>query len=114
MSTLKKEHDLIKEKISSEEARKIDLAPDPFTAVDLLIANQTPPHICAMIDKMSPLGAAMVFGVIKMRASTTTGEYDVDFYSSIVKRGEELELGAIKGMTHAMNETTRIIGVTVF
>jgi hypothetical protein len=108
--SIEKEHLDIKEKISEENVLQIESAPDPSAAVDLLASHESM-HVCAIIDKMSKIGAALVFGEIKLRAADTTDKYNTDFYKHIVERCESLNLEAIKGCVHARNETAHSTGI---
>lgn len=108
--SIQSEHRDIKEKISDETLKQIELSPDPFTALDLL-TNHESMTICAILDKLSPISGALLFGIIKMRAKNLTNEYNVDFYQYIINRCEELELNVVKGCLFARNETYRLTGV---
>ena len=94
----------LKQSTTPEMVRKIEETTSPSIAADL-ISEYGPHQACALLDSMSPLGAAFILLVLRTRVR------DDKRAEEIVDLVKTLQLRATRGLTEAREETYRRTGV---
>ena len=104
---IRKRHWKIVGSITRPTILEIEHANNPTLATDI-VSKFTPEKACAVLDKMSPLGAAFVLCILRTRAK------DGDEYAkSVIALAEQLQITGIKGLCAARDEMYRLTGVFI-
>lgn len=94
----KTKHEETKKLITPDQISQIESCADPTMATDQICGHDLK-TACALIDSISPLGAAFVLCTLKTRA-----QYGNPKARAIVSRAEKLEIRGVKGLCHALDE----------
>jgi AICAR transformylase/IMP cyclohydrolase PurH len=101
-------HEMLKRQIKSEQIQEIEGASDPFIALGTLVEKYDAKNICAILDKMSPLGGALIYAMIKSYTLTTKVD-NVELYNEVCLLAEELKLEICEGVVKAHNKNILIL-----
>ncbi len=114
-------HESFKKNYSPEFLRFLEHSQDPFSALYEIIKRASdyshedrPAVCCSIIDSMSPLGGAFVFGIAKMKHVHEKDAEEKFLLGNIIKLAELLELDVVKGLLYARDKTFELSGKNGF
>ena len=99
-------HEHCKREVKPEQIRGIENAADPFSAAKIVLMHDSE-MACAILDSMSPLGAAFVLLIFE------TVFKDDERARLIVGRAKFLEIRGANGLTQARDEMFKMTGILI-
>ncbi|HRH31152.1 MAG TPA: hypothetical protein PK950_00610 [Candidatus Paceibacterota bacterium] len=114
-------HESFKKNHSPEFLKSLENAKDPFSALDEIINRASdyshedrPAVCCSIIDSMSPIGGAFIFGIAKMKHLHEKDAEQKSLLGNIIKLAELLELEVVKGLLYARDKSFELSGKNGF
>lgn len=104
----KEDHELAKTGLSKYLIWSLEEADDPCVATDI-ICTLNSVDACAALDKIFPLFAALIIGVLTIRAR----EKNDPKAQEILTRARELEIQGTKGICHERDEFFKRTGIFI-
>ena len=102
----KASHEWYRKKITAEEVAKIEGSSNPISAAESVM-RQPDGRACAIIDSMSPLGAAFVLLILK------TVMKDNPKARQVLALAGLLQIRGTQGLTLARDEMLRATGIAI-